>query len=386
MPVKQLSPAPPTDHAIETLVAVCAQAVGHPALYTRLREAVSRVQRWDWLAERAEAHGLTPLVYTHLQAADVALPLSVQDELRGYYLQHAHASRVRTTVLTDILTAFQARAIEVLLLKGAALAYLVYPQPALRPMRDIDLLVPAETALRAQAVLQELGFTAAATSLPVDHHHLPACERVVDGQLVSVEVHSALDPGYLTGAPSTHADLAPAAHPFTLDGRPAATLSREDMLGHIYRHTFLIHWRYEWPRLVGVADLVSLVEAWGNQLDWDRLRSRYPAAYRSLPVLNQFTPWSDKTRQRLGIVSPPGQDDIGEALIHWPLSPVGAHEGLTAPHVVWARLFPPPLWLRLTHGYGPSRLDLWRARLAHLRWLGSRAMRRSRTRWEARRK
>jgi len=62
-------------------------------------------------------------------------------------------------VLADILTCYQAAGIDVLVLKGAALAHLVYPQPVLRPMRDIDILVRAEDVYRAYARLPEIGFT-----------------------------------------------------------------------------------------------------------------------------------------------------------------------------------------------------------------------------------
>ncbi len=368
-----MASTPPTGPALETMLAVCAQAVGHPALHAQLRDAASRLERWDWLAARAEAHGLAPLVYTHLRGAGVAPPPSVHDELLGYYVQHVHASRMRTLALTDILTAFEREGIQTLLLKGAALAYLVYPQPPLRPMRDIDLLVPPQDAPRAQGALLALGFTADdPASLPADHHHLPACGRVAEGQLVSVEVHCALDPGYLEGPPQTFADLAPTAQVFTIQGRQAATLSREAMLWHLYRHTFLIHWRYEWPRLMGVADLVSLVEAWADRLDWDRLRRLYPAVYRVLPLLDQFTPWSAETRRILGMVAEPRQADIGATLLRWPRPLSADHEAHAWRQMARDTLFPPALWLRLTHGYGPSRLDLGRAWAAHLGWLWSR--------------
>lgn len=375
--------APPTDPTLETLLAVCAQAVGHPALYTCLTDAVKGLRSYEGLAARAEAHGLAPLVYTHLRAAGVALPPSVHDELRAAYMQHAHASRVRHAALTDILTAFQATAIEVLLLKGAALAYLVYPQPALRPMRDLDLLVPVRDAHRAQASLLNLGFTPFdPPDPPASGHHLPACQRMVDGHVVSVEVHTALAPADLGGPPCTFTDLALTAQVFSLDGMPAATLGREETLAHIYRHTFLLHWYYEWPRLIGVADLVSMVEAWADDLDWDRLRRLSPAAYRILPLLDQFTPWSSKTQGILG-VRRQRWDDIGETLMHWPLSLVGAHADLGWGQTLQERLFPPPLWLRLTHGYGPSHLDLGRAWLAHQRWLWARYTRNWRFVWEA---
>jgi hypothetical protein len=116
---------------------------------------------------KSEAHGLVPLLYSHLQTAGIAIPPAIKAEILGYYMQHAHATRVRTQVLTDILTCFQKAGIDVLV-KGAALAHLVYPQPVLRPMRDLDILVRAEDAYRAYALLPEIGFT-----LPLGPHYEP---------------------------------------------------------------------------------------------------------------------------------------------------------------------------------------------------------------------
>jgi hypothetical protein len=141
------------------LPAVCARACAHPAQTALLCKRIQALQQWDALPAQAEAHGLVPLLYGHLQAAGIAIPPAIKQELLGYYMQHAHATSVRTQVLTDILTCFQAEGIDALVLKGAALAHLVYPQPVLRPMRDIDILVRAEEVYRAYELLPQIGFT-----------------------------------------------------------------------------------------------------------------------------------------------------------------------------------------------------------------------------------
>ncbi len=93
---------------------------------------------WNSLPTQAENHGLTPLLYTHLQAADVSIPIPIKKQLYAGVIQRNHANRVRLKVLAEILTAFQAVGIDALILKGAALARLVYPEPGLRSMRDVD--------------------------------------------------------------------------------------------------------------------------------------------------------------------------------------------------------------------------------------------------------
>ena len=221
------------------LLALCARAQGHPVQAALLRKHAQALQQWDDLPAQAEAHGLVPLLFTHLEAAGVAMPPAIKQQLLGYYMQHAHATRVRTQVLADILTCYQAAGIDVLLLKGAALAQLVYPQPVLRPMRDIDILVRAEDVYHAYALLPEIGFTpppGAHHGLGPDHHDLTAIKRAADGFSVSVEVHHALHLNE-RGHPLRYNAYVPTAQSFTVGSISAQTLGREETLWHIYRHT-----------------------------------------------------------------------------------------------------------------------------------------------------
>jgi hypothetical protein len=285
----------------DALLALCARAQGHPAQHGRFARLAHALPSWEGLAEHAEAHGLIPLLSTHLQAAGVAIPGGLRLQLQGYYLQHAHAARLREQVLTEVLTLYRDAGIDVLLLKGAALAQLVYPQPLLRPMRDIDILVRASDAPRAQALLAEIGFApppSPMAGLEADHHHLAAIKRAVDGFSISVEVHHGLNLNEPGRPPRTFEELAPAAQPLTIGGIVAQTLGCEDMLWHIYRHAFCMPMGYESLRLIWVADLVSLVEAWLDRIDWERVARQYPAAYALLPLLHTLTPWGDAAAAR----------------------------------------------------------------------------------------
>ena len=77
----------------------------------------------------------------------------------------------------------------VLLLKGSALAYWLYPQPFLRECSDIDLLVPARSdAEQAAACLGMLGY--AMHHQPDDLAHELLCRRVLgNGMQVDLDVH-----------------------------------------------------------------------------------------------------------------------------------------------------------------------------------------------------
>jgi hypothetical protein len=135
----------------------------------------------------------------------------VQQQLQARAMQHSHANRVRAKTLAKVLDAFQTAGIDVLVLKGTALAHLVYPQPGLRSMRDVDLLVSRSQARQAQTLLAELGFNAPPPGDDLPAKHLTVAQRRVEGLPVSIEIHHNL---YANGTPATELKaLRPAAIP-----------------------------------------------------------------------------------------------------------------------------------------------------------------------------
>lgn len=74
------------------------------------------------------------------------------------------------------------------MLKGAALAYLVYPQSGLRPMRNVDVLVSRSQARQAQALLAEMGFKAPPPGDDLPTKRLTVAQREEEGLPVSVQI------------------------------------------------------------------------------------------------------------------------------------------------------------------------------------------------------
>ncbi len=277
---------------LDPLLALCARALGHPAHSRQLAALAATYAGWETLPARAEYHGLGPLVYKHVCAIEAPWPMPVRRVLQGQYVRQRHANAVRFAVLGEILRAFQAAGIDVLVLKGAALAQMVYPEPALRPMSDIDVLVRPAQAAAAQAQLTRLGFQTGVFHYTWEHHHLLPQQRTVEGVAVAVEVHHHLLFPKLRRPPIGLDELWPAAQALAVDGVPARTLGPADMLRHLYWHGFGAHVRDDQLRLIWVADLVSAVESWNHVLDWPALRRQEPALVRLLAQLDALTPWS----------------------------------------------------------------------------------------------
>jgi hypothetical protein len=125
-----------------------------PERLDALRAAARACPDWTGFPALCESHGILVLARRNLDLAGVAPPPGVQAELER-----------REPVLRELALAFRltqerflaecARAgVEVVLLKGAALALDLYPDPALRSQGDLDLLVrpgDVRAAVRAAA-------------------------------------------------------------------------------------------------------------------------------------------------------------------------------------------------------------------------------------------
>jgi hypothetical protein len=344
------------------ILALCARAQSHPTQAQHLRQQATRLTDWNNLPAQAEVHGLTPLLYTHLQAAAIPIPASIKEQLQARTMQHSHANRVRAKTLAEVLAAFQTATIEALVLKGAALAHLVYPQPGLRPMRDVDVLVSKTQARQAQAVLAELGFNTPAPGADLPLKHLTVAQRQVEGLPVSLEIHHNL---YANGTPAAALEaLYPAAIPLTIAGVTAYTLSAEAMLLHVYRHAANI---FNPLRLIWLADLVSLAERFAAEIDWPRVD---PRVRNGLALCHWLTPLSGELLQVAALNPGRPPRGIGQEFQGWPRYALAAQRHKSYAGIARDSFFPSEWWLRFYYGLpsGPStklRIDpaLWWGRV-----------------------
>ena len=274
-------------------LSLCAAPPGSAAVAQRLPRALAAVPSLSELATAAEQHGLSPLVLAHVERTGVAIPDDLRDRLRARQTQHAHAAAVRARVIADVGDAMAQADVPFLVLKGAALAHLVYGDPRLRPMRDVDLLIRKVDARPALDVLRGCGLSPGVASVPPGHHHLPGMAKTVEGATVTIELHHELLPRTPFVEPRGHDDLSCHSQLFDWAGTTCQTLGPDEMLWHVYAHAFVINPLHpNTIRLLSVADLAHATEAWIDQIDWARLRRRYGRLLRALHVLHDLVPWS----------------------------------------------------------------------------------------------
>ena len=340
------------------LLGLCARAQGHSGQYRQLRQAVQALPSWESLPYLAEAHGLSPLLFKHLKAAEIPIPAHIHRELQTRAIQYRHANGVRRRALAEVLQTFQSAGIPVLVLKGMAVAQLVYPDPGLRVMSDIDLLVSKSDAHRAQSLLAATGFRAADPGVGADafkHHHMPAAWRQVEGVGVNIELHHNISERQPPGG--QFEALRPAATPFTLEGVPAYALSYAAMLAHTYAH--MVEQPFQPFRLIWIADLVSLVEGFDAQIDWSRVP---PRIRRALTVMNWLTPFETECP-----APSPTPERQAARLRGWPLSVTPAQNPEEYRSNMPKAFRPSRWWLHVYYGLGIGPGSEW-ARLGLLVW------------------
>ncbi|HEV3400955.1 MAG TPA: nucleotidyltransferase family protein [Acidimicrobiales bacterium] len=231
--------------------------------------------RWHRLTALADWHRLGPLLHRRVALPDEA-PDHVSERLELDYLETAARNLYLLDQLTVIQQALDAEGIRAMPLKGAALVQTVYPEPALRPMRDLDILVAPSMIARAQQAVVALGFRAVPPVAGVEgsegwmathHHHLPAL--VSPGEVFAVELHH-----HIVGpSDPSHFEISG----FWERARPGENGSRvfpapEDLLVHVALHfTRNRLWRSD-GSMGQLADVAWIVER--EPLDWEALIAR----------------------------------------------------------------------------------------------------------------
>ncbi|HVK73797.1 MAG TPA: nucleotidyltransferase family protein [Kofleriaceae bacterium] len=228
------------------------------ALVARLLGADAAVDPTALPVALVRRHLLAPLAHRAGAAA-----------LRGDFIASALQAERRAAALTEAVAALADAAVPVILLKGVAYAGSIYPDPAERPMSDIDLLVPSADFDRAARTLGRLGYWHAGgpAQLTVTRHAVTFKRRDA-----AVDLHR-----HILHAGRSRIDLAAiwsAARPSHVAGalRPQPIHEYLLHLAHIGRHEGavpLINY-VDAHRLsatlppAAVADVHGLARAWTN--------------------------------------------------------------------------------------------------------------------------
>jgi len=221
---------------------------------------------------------LLPLVYRN---AKPFIPPHLREALRLIHHEYWAANQKHRSHLQEFLAWFEQKGIPTLVLKGMALSVLHYHDMALRPMSDLDILVPEDRAPEAIDWLQREGWSSVyyRASAPRNryfwcHTHAFPLEHPHYGTL---DLHwHALAEATFEGADQ----------PFWKDSVELAlnsittrSLNPTDQLIHACVHGFTAN---ALPPIRWVADAVIVLRS--SEVDWTRLLTLAKELHVTLPL------------------------------------------------------------------------------------------------------
>jgi hypothetical protein len=241
------------------------------------KELTSSGVNWDRVVNQALRHDIAPLIYRNGRDLRKTGPAAAAfEKLRAAYLANAARNALLFQELQKVLETFREHTKSTIVLKGAALAEMVYRDRALRPMADLDLLVRQQDLIEIEEILNALEYTLdekqqSTREWCFEHHYrLAFVKRVCSSVVIRCEIHWHLDRPALPFAIDTEGvwKRATAAR---IAGVPALILSAEDLLLHLCLHTCK-------HGLIGVfrafCDIAEVVRRFRQDLYWEQVVSR----------------------------------------------------------------------------------------------------------------
>ena len=223
--------------------------------------------------ERALEIGLGPVLAHVGDSAGVRFPQLFTDRIRAAELTSRALTAGKYDTISEVLTAAGSIECRVILLKGAATALRYYPAPHLRPMGDVDVLVPADRQPLLEARLLALGFQQRSNQ-PADafagwHHSMPFhCLR----RGTWIDVHSSVYPPHHPHAQDplfSWEAIISQLSPVTVGQQTAYVMNHELQL--VFTSA---RWAEEFDPARGlypILDAALLIGMHRDTLDWDRI-------------------------------------------------------------------------------------------------------------------
>lgn len=216
----------------------------------------SQAVAWDAFFLQAAAWEVEPVVMSNLRthfSDTLAEPILKRAAVRE---QHARAEALsRTLVLVDLANRFTYRRIDLIILKGPAVAVAAYGNPSLRTFADIDLLVRKQDLTSARDLLLALGYTrdyspSSEQQLISDQHALEFSR-----ENIKVELHWALLEKHLRFDIS-EAELWSTSRLVPCAGAELRVLGPAHLFMFLCAHGT----KHEWERIRWICDIVQLSE------------------------------------------------------------------------------------------------------------------------------
>jgi hypothetical protein len=239
-------------------------------LQAALLQGVDAIKAWqEWKsAVNLEGHHdngsfrLLPLLYKNLERHRIEDPFI--NKLKGIYRKAWYKNQTLFYDVGKMIRYFHDAGIKTMLLKGAPLTVLYYKNYGVRPMADIDILIPSSQASLAFDLLDRVGW-----KLMIPFKEGDLLYRHSSGFKANSGTELDLHWRPFIGCrDSSEKDFWDGAVPLTFADVSTLSPNSTDLLFHVIIHG--IEWDPE-PPIRWIADAMSLIHSSDAKIDWMRL-------------------------------------------------------------------------------------------------------------------
>jgi hypothetical protein len=225
---------------------------------------------WDNFTENAVGESIAPILYGLVSSID-QFPGDILTRLNHYYYDSAVNNAILFRELNSLLLNLNNNQIEVILLKGSALATQIYPNIAMRPMVDLDILVKPKNVPGVIKVLQNNGYQL------VRQEEQPGFTLNYENEIglfkqdsipKLIEIHWNLFNSIFYQYKIPTSWLWNSTTSISINNTPALMLNPEANLLHLCGHLSFHHFGKGW---LWIHDLAEIIMHFDKNLDWEKL-------------------------------------------------------------------------------------------------------------------
>jgi len=240
---------------------------------------------WEQLVSMAQAQGLAPLMYWVLSKSGKfsSIPESARNSLRLNYSVTWIKNQIIFKELESLARTFKQADIPLVLLKGACFVLTIYPDIGLRPMGDLDVLVPTSRITEAVQIARSLGFGIPNATIPEAFPGLnnllnhETCLQKDGSSSTLLEIHHSLmaNNAFLYAVPMDWfwEQTEPLGGKLASDFQSLRMLTPTAQVLYGSAHAMLEHGGKDAP-LRWFYDLDRLIRSYPEDMDWDLLVSQ----------------------------------------------------------------------------------------------------------------
>ena len=215
-----------------------------------------RTHEWEPLIRGARDHRTIGLLARAVADGSFVTTTEQAEEAYDTHAEAMGLAVVLERVLLDVASVLTGAAVDCRVLKGSAVAHLVYPDPAQRPFGDVDLLVPAAQFDLTVALLVDAGYRRERPQLrPGFDRRFAKSVTLTSPDGLPVDLHRTLAAGRF-GVTLAVNQLFAASSPLVLGGQTLSALGPEDRFLHACYHAVL---GSSSPPLLALRDIAQML-------------------------------------------------------------------------------------------------------------------------------